>query len=339
MSIAAAPRLPEPSGRVSDREDVSEMRPARVVDVLGRELALPRPPRRIVSLVPSDTYSIIALGAGDRLVGRTRYCVEPARWVQSIPVVGGTKDADVRAIVDIRPDLVVANQEENSRRDLERIAAEKIAVYVSFPKRLSEGLAHLGRLALVLDVAGEPAVKEMLANHYQSLREAETIRARLRPVPTFFPIWMEPLMTINGDTFISDMIALGGGANIFADRERLYPLAADLGQRAPLPRERIQGRDIRYPRVTREEVVRRAPELVLLPDEPHAFSAADVAVFRGLDIPAARRVAKKTASNEAQNEDSHSIQCVDGKAFSWYGAKALESISRVRKLIESARSQ
>jgi ABC-type Fe3+-hydroxamate transport system substrate-binding protein len=313
---------------------------ARVLDVLGREVVLARAPRRIVSLVPSDTYSLARLGAGDRLVGRTSYCVEPAQTVQSVPIVGGTKDADVGAIIDISPDLVIANQEENSRRDLERIAQANIAVYVSFPKRVSEGLAHLGRLARLLDVAGEPAVREMLTNHYQSVREAETIRARLRPVPTFFPIWMDPLMTVNGETFISDALELGGGANVFADRERLYPLAADLGQRAPLPRERIRGRDIRYPRVTWEEVVRRAPELVLLPDEPYAFSAADVAVFRALDIPAATRAPNAAGPTVVlQNEDSSFIQCVDGKGFSWYGAKALEAIPQVRKLIANGRSE
>jgi ABC-type Fe3+-citrate transport system substrate-binding protein len=297
------------------------------VDALGRKLMLARAPRRIVSLVPSDTYSLVRLGVADRVVGRTRYCVAPAE-VESIPVVGGTKDADVDAIVEIFPDLVIANQEENTRRDLERLVAANIAVYVSFPKTAAEGFAHLARLARLLDRAEERDVKEMLAAHYHALREAESLRSREPAVPTFFPIWMDPLMTINGDTFISDMIALGGGGNVFADRERRYPLAADLGERAPLPSERVQGRDIRYPRVTLQDVVRRAPELVLLPDEPHAFTENDAATFRALDIPAAR----------PENEADHAIRCVDGKDFSWYGAKSLESIARIRKLVARGRS-
>jgi ABC-type Fe3+-hydroxamate transport system substrate-binding protein len=294
----------------------------RAVDALGREVVLARTPRTIVWRGASDTYSLIRLGVADRIVGRTRYCVEPAQSVQSIPIVGGTKDADVQAIVDMAPDLVIANQEENSRRDLERIA-QHVPVYVSFPKTAAQGFAHLGRLARLLDCAGEPEVAKMLSAHYRALREAEAFRSRARPVPTFFPIWMDPLMTIHADTFISDMIALGGGANVFADRERRYPLAADRGERAPFASERVQGRDVRYPRVTREEVVLRAPELVLLPDEPHAFTSADAAFFRTLDIPAAH----------SENEDSSAIRCVDGKAFSWYGAKALESIVKVRELI------
>ena len=78
-------------------------------------------PRRIVSLVPSDTYTLVRLGLGGRLVGRTVYCVEPASSVAAIETVGGTKNADVARIVALRPDLVIANQEENRRRDIEEL--------------------------------------------------------------------------------------------------------------------------------------------------------------------------------------------------------------------------
>ncbi len=80
-------------------------------------------------------------------------------------------------------------------------------------------------------------------------------------------------MTIHGDTFISDMLGLCGASNVFADRPRRYPLAADLGKASPFPPEKVADRDVRYPRVTLEEVSPRAPELVLLPDEPHPFEA------------------------------------------------------------------
>jgi len=286
-------------------------------DALGREIVLARAPRTIVSLVPSDTYSLVRLGAADRIVGRTKYCVEPASIIERIRTVGGTKDADVAAVIETSPDLVIANQEENSRRDLERLAQAGLAVYVSFPKTVSEGLAHLARLARLLDVASEPAVKELLSSHYETLREAAS-SSRERRVRTFFPIWLDPLMTIHRDTFISDMIELAGGTNVFADRERRYPLAADLGQGAPLTGERVRDRDVRYPRVTWDEVVRRAPELVLLPDEPYAFTSADAEKFRALDIPASQ---------------SGAIRRVDGKDFSWYGAKSLEAIPRARRLV------
>ena len=122
-------------------------------------------------------------------------------------------------------------------------------------------------------------------------------------------------MTIHGDTFISDVLRLGGARNVFADRARRYPLAADIGPAAPLPPEQIEGRDTRYPRVGWDEVVARAPEIVLLPDEPHDFTEADAERFRALQIPAARGAA---------------VVRVDGKDFSWYGARSLEGLPRVR---------
>jgi ABC-type Fe3+-hydroxamate transport system substrate-binding protein len=276
---------------------------------------LARAPRTIVSLVPSDTYSLVKLGVADRVVGRTRYCVEPADVVPSIPELGGTKNVDVDAVIEKFPDLVIANREENSRRDLERIAQAGIAVYVSFPKTVAQGLSHLSRLARMLDVADDPGVKDALRGHYQALREAEARRASLAPVTTFFPIWMDPLMTIHKDTFISDVLALAGAANIFADRPRLYPLAADLGL---APAADVPGRDTRYPRITEDELVAKRPDLVLLPDEPYAFRAEDEAHFRAL-CPAA------------------AVAHVDGKDFSWYGARSLEALPRVAALVLSHR--
>src|SRR6266542_4894714 len=281
-------------------------RETRFCDALGREVILARSPRTIVSLVPSDTYSLVKLGVADRLIGRTRYCVEPADVVAAIPEMGGTKNADVDAIIAAFPDLVIANQEENTKRDLERIAQAGIAVYVSFPKRVADGFAHLARLARMHDVADDNAVKELLRRYYEALRAGERTRATLVPVRTFFPIWMEPLMTIHGDTFISDALDLAGGANVFADRSRRYPLAADLGKAPALSADKVADRDTRYPRVSWDEVAARAPELALLPDEPHAFTAADAERFRALDIPA--------------------VVLINGKDFSWYGARSLEGI-------------
>ncbi|MCA9614767.1 MAG: ABC transporter substrate-binding protein, partial [Myxococcales bacterium] len=90
-----------------------------VVDALGREVQSQEPPRRVVSLVPSESYSVAVLAGVERLVGRTRYCVEPS--IEHVLVVGGTKDVDVEAVVALGPDLVLANREENTRRAVERL--------------------------------------------------------------------------------------------------------------------------------------------------------------------------------------------------------------------------
>lgn len=308
------------------------MRTLRLRDDRKRLLEWRRPPTRVVSLVPSDTYSIIRLGAKDRLIGRTRYCVAPEGDVDAIEIVGGTKDADVDRIIELRPDAVIANQEENSERDIERLDAAGLQVLVSFPKRVAQGVAHLARLANILGLgpqggggseAAQSQARELIAGAYRAHKEAEARRGERPPVRVFVPIWMNPLMTVNGETFISDMLDLVGGQNIFADRARRYPLAADLGAAEPLSPERVADRDTRYPRVTVDEIVDRKPDIILLPDEPHAFTEADAEVFRALDVPA--------------NKRGMVVAC-DGKDLMWYGARSLEGLGRLAALIDAARA-
>ena len=294
----------------------------RVTDDRGRELSFSRAPSRVVSLVPSDTLSVAALGFSGALVGRTDYCELPADVVAKLPSVGGTKNPRVDAVCALEPDLVLSNQEENTKSDLEAIAQRGFRVYVAFPKRVADGVAHLAKLARIF--RAEKDGRDLVKRAYEELRAAEAERKAIVPVRTFCPIWMDPLMTIHGATFISDMLDLVGAQNVFADRERRYPLAADLGKARPLPPEKVGARDVRYPRVTMDEVNARAPELVLLPDEPHPFSEADADVFRAQPTPAAERGA---------------VVRMNGKDLCWYGARSVEGIPRMRALAKAWRER
>ena len=285
-----------------------------------------------MSLVPSDTDTLFALGAGDRVVGRTRYCEEPAGRVEHIPVCGGTKDVDVDAVMALRPDLVVCNQEENARKPLETLAQAGLMVLVSFPRRVADGIAHLARLARILGVGAEPGVRELVRRGHRVVAEAARAQQAqgdgggdgdARRLPVFVPIWMDPLMTLSADTFGSDMLAMAGARNVFEDRRRYYPLAADLGKAPPLADAQVGDRDIRYPRVTLEEVAARAPAAVLLPDEPHPFTEADAAVFRGPAMPVM---------------DDAAVRFVDGKDLFWYGARSIDALPRLRSVIDALRS-
>ena len=269
-----------------------------VNDDLGRTLMFAGPPRRIVSLVPSDTHSVIALGALDRLVGRTTYCESPE--ARDVPTVGGTKDVDVDAVLAAAPDLVIANQEENTRTALEALV-HRVTVLVSLPRRVEQGIAHLARLARVLGVADREPARSLIKRGYE-MRGAAQTGAR-----AFVPIWMSPLMTLNADTFGSDVLAHVGIGNAFGDRLRLYPLAADLGKTAA---QDAGGRDVRYPRVTLDEVAARKPDLVILPDEPHAFTADDERTIAGA-LPGVR------------------IVRVIGKDLFWYGAWTIDALDRL----------
>lgn len=133
--------------------------------------------------------------------------------------MGGTKDPDVERILALRPDVVVANQEENTQRVVERLEAEGVAVFVSFPKTVAAGIAHVARLAVMLGDAA-PDAKEVVRAAYRAHAAAEARRKVVVPRRTFIPIWMDPLMTIHGDTFISDLLDLVGATDVFADRVR-----------------------------------------------------------------------------------------------------------------------
>jgi ABC-type Fe3+-hydroxamate transport system substrate-binding protein len=271
----------------------------KIIDDLGRTLIFGRSPQRIVSLVPSDTHSVIALGAVDRLVGRTTYCESPE--AAALPTVGGTKNVDVDAVIALEPQLVIANQEENSRPILEALAAARVPVLVSLPRRVTDGIAHLARLARILGVGDDEPARSLIKRGYALAGSTQTTRS------AFVPIWMDPLMTLNGDTFGSDVLAQVGIGNAFGDRQRLYPLAADLGKGEAIE---ATGRDVRYPRVTLDEVRSRKPELIILPDEPHAFSADDEAALH-------------TAVPSAQ------VIRVSGKDLFWYGAWTIDALDRL----------
>jgi ABC-type Fe3+-hydroxamate transport system substrate-binding protein len=272
------------------------------------------PPARIVSLVPSDTYTLLRLGAGARLVGRTRYCVEPAELVAPVPEMGGTKDVDVARVVEAKPDLVLMNREENTRAAALALEDAGVRVFATLPKTVSQGVALVARLAALL---GEPTaqVKELVRSAYRTHAAAiARAEARAKRRKVFVPIWMEPLMTIHGDTFISNVLALVGADNAFADRERRFPLAADIGRARPMTLDEVGDRDTRYPRITLDEVRARRPDVVLLPDEPHPFGEDERKVFASLDIPAARE---------------GRIRFVSGRDLMWPGLRSVEGLERV----------
>jgi ABC-type Fe3+-hydroxamate transport system substrate-binding protein len=126
-------------------------------------------------------------------------------------------------------------------------------------------------------------------------------------------------MTINAGTYIHDMLRVCGGENIFADRDRLYPLAADLGQQSERTDLRDADRDRRYPRVTLAEMAALRPDIILLPDEPYVFSEADVADFTAFtDVPAV---------------SEQRIHLVDGKLLSWYGPRIGQSLRTLRDIL------
>jgi ABC-type Fe3+-hydroxamate transport system substrate-binding protein len=144
----------------------------QTVDDLGFKLDLPAQPRRIVSLVPSWTETLFAFGSADEIVGITRFCVEPAEAVAAVPKIGGTKNPDIKAIVDQRPDLVIANAEENRREDIERLRADGVPVFTTYPRTVASAVESILKLG---SVVGRPAEAGAMAREIvKSVSEIET---------------------------------------------------------------------------------------------------------------------------------------------------------------------
>lgn len=200
---------------------------------------------RLVSLCPSITESLIALGLRDELVGVTRYCIRPAEAVRGMTRVGGTKNPDLASIRALAPDLVFLNSEENRREDAEAIAAE-FPIDVSMPRRASEIpglLRHFGRKT------GRVGEGESWAARIEAV--LDRLPRDPEPFRYVYLIWKEPFMTIGDETYIADLLRLAGGINALGGR----------------------GRD--YPAVTEAEILDAAPEILFLPDEPYRFKAGD----------------------------------------------------------------
>lgn len=208
-----------------------------LADDLGHPVSWAGPPKRIVSLVPSLSEAL-AVTVPERLVGVTDWCTHPPGL--DLPRVRGTKNPDRAAIAALRPDLVVANQEENRRLDVDRLRAAGVPVWVTAIESVDQALGSLRRLFAVLSV-GEPDWLRIAAVEW-----SRPVSWARRTVAV--PIWRDPWMVVGPRTFTGDLLARLGLDNVF-------DTGAD-----------------RYPRVDLDEV--RA-DLVLLPDEPYAFTPDD----------------------------------------------------------------
>lgn len=196
-------------------------------------------PQRIVSLVPSLTELLIDLGAGDRLVGRTRFCVHPKEKVEQVPIIGGTKNPRVDKILELDPDYVVANREENRREDVERLQ-EATRVRLTSIATIEEALLAIHQLGG--DLGHAEAARRLTDDIAQALQE----RPDEPELRTAYCIWKDPWMTVGGDTYIHDVLAHWGLRNVFGGHSR-------------------------YPRMELDELGRHHPELVLLSSEPYPF--------------------------------------------------------------------
>ena len=240
----------------------------------SRTLHFDHAPQRVVSLVPSFTESLFDLGLGQAVVGITDYCIHPAGALAGLPRLGGPRNPRLDEIIALHPELVIADWEENRKPDVETLEAAGIDVWVLFPHTVSGVLEMLYTMARLFR---SQAALTRIQTLELTVEWAVAAITDQRLLTYFCPIWYDedemdglPVpwwMTFNQHTYCNDILHLVGGENVFARRERRYPLRADLG----LEPAREAAGDLRYPRVTVDEVLNAQPDIILLPDEPFAF--------------------------------------------------------------------
>ena len=205
---------------------------------------------RIVSLCPSLTELVFALGRGPELVGITEFCVHPAHGVAGLETIGGTKSPKIARIVELAPDVVFMNEEENRKQDAEALAKAGVECHVSLPRDCSETAEMVRSIGARLDRAREA---ERIALDIESrAARVERDSAGKATVTFAYLIWRKPWMSVNADTFASGLLTLAGGRNVFA-------ALSD-----------------RYPEIDLEALKAAAPAVVLLCTEPFPFQAKHI---------------------------------------------------------------
>lgn len=209
-------------------------------DMMGREMILHAPPTRIVSLVPSQTELLYDLGLNEEVIGITKFCVHPESWFRSKERIGGTKQLHIDRIAALKPDLILANKEENEKSDIESLA-QIAPVWISDIAGLSDALRMIRGVAQICNKSSRGADIAL-----EIEREFATLELQANSKRVAYAIWKDPWMWAAGDTFISDMIARMGWQNLLSEKSR-YP-ALDLPAMAAFN-----------------------PEIILLSSEPYPF--------------------------------------------------------------------
>ena len=226
-----------------------------VKDQMGFEVCLKAPPRRIVSLVPSQTELLYDLGLEDHIVGVTKFCVHPGHARKTKTVIGGTKNFDLDRIARLNPDLIIGNKEENYPEGIAFLRG-RFPVWMSDIASLDEALTMI---IAVSQLTGEQAKGASVVGE---IRAKFNGLEKLPGLRTLYLMWFNPWMGAASGTFIDAMMQETGLINVVSHRQR-------------------------YPALTEDEIRELNPEAVLLSSEPFPFAKKHEAQLRTL-LPAAR---------------------------------------------------
>jgi ABC-type Fe3+-hydroxamate transport system substrate-binding protein len=208
-----------------------------LTDQTGRVLKVKLNPQKVVSLVPSVTETLIAIGLSGSIAARTKFCIHPKDTVSGIPKVGGTKTPKIHHVMDIKPDLIIANKEENRQEDISVL--NDFPIYVSDIKNTSDVIHFLNDMQEIFPDSSAKVSGQKIYKAMETLPENPVLSA-------CYLIWRDPWMTIGNDTFIHYMLLKAGFNNVFSESNR-------------------------YPVIRSEDIISKSPDVVMLSSEPYPF--------------------------------------------------------------------
>ena len=205
------------------------------------EQNIKKPRLRIISLVPSQTELLYDLGLEEQVVGITKFCIHPKKWLKEKAIIGGTKNTDFKKIKALRPDLIIANKEENLKEDLEELS--KIApIWVTNIHNLEESLVMIAELGTLTQTENKAA--EIIETVRIGFEKLHALSPEKKKVAYF--IWRKPWMAAASDTFIDDLLTKIGFINVFEN-------------------------ETRYPEFSLEQLKELNPDYIFLSSEPFPF--------------------------------------------------------------------
>jgi ABC-type Fe3+-hydroxamate transport system substrate-binding protein len=208
------------------------------IDHLHREIEIPYPPKRIISLVPSQTELLFFLGLSDRVVGITKFCVHPREWVKNLPKIGGTKNFRFDAIDQLNPDLIIGSKEENYEVGIS-VLQTKYPVWISDVSSYEQALQMIEEVGALTDrIDPANSLRKVIETRFERL-------PKRKPTRVLYLIWRQPWMAAGKGTFIDSMLSKIGLVNVVEET--------------------------RYPTFSEAQLQQLQPELIYLSSEPYPF--------------------------------------------------------------------
>ncbi|MDO1448798.1 helical backbone metal receptor [Rhodocytophaga aerolata] len=212
-------------------------------------MTLPSLPKRIISLVPSQTELLVDLGLEERIVGITKFCIHPPHLLKTKTIIGGTKNFNFSRIDQLQPDLIIGNKEENYKEGIEALQ-QRYPVWISDIKTMEDALAMIHKIGSL--TGKEQQASELVKTILTSFQDLTQLK---HPPTVAYFIWQNPYMVAASHTFIDQMLSKCGFINVFAHLKR-------------------------YPQITKEQLTEANPEYIFLSSEPYPFKEEHLTYFK-----------------------------------------------------------